>query len=166
MISFRLRNRVNVTTAALVIAVLTGCGGGGGDETPAAQQPATTPQAAEQQLAQQPAQQPEQPAQVPAEREQPAVVRESETSEYGFYTIQLSSWRTRRKAEEHARYYQGLGLEAYVQRAEIPGMGTWFRVRVGRYSALSEAKATAEALVNIRQDELWLDNYSSGDPPL
>ena len=170
MISFRLRNRVNLTTAALVIVVMTGCGGGGADETPAAQQPATTPQAAVQQPAVQPAeqpvQQPVQPAQVPVEIEQPTVVRESEASEYGFYTIQLSSWRTRSKADMQAKYYQGLGLEAYVQRAEIPGMGTWFRVRVGRYSVLSDAKATAEALVNIRPDELWFDNYSSGDPPL
>ena len=166
MISIRLRNRVNVTTAALVIVVMTGCGGGGADETPAVQQPAATPQAAEQQPAVQPVQQPEQPAQEPVEIEQPTIVRESETSEYGFYTIQLSSWRTRSKADAQSRYYQGLGLEAYVQRAEVPGMGTWFRVRVGKYPALSDAQSTAAALVDIKQNDLWLDNYLSGDPPL
>ena len=166
MISFRLRNRVDVTTAALVIVVMTGCGGGGADETPAAQQPATTPPAAEQQPVEQPVQQPVQPAQVPVVEEQPTIIRESETSEYGFYTIQLSSWRTRSKADLEARYYQGLGLEAYVQRAEIPGMGTWYRVRVGKYSSLSDAEVNAEALVNIKVDELWFDNYLSGDPPL
>jgi cell division septation protein DedD len=159
MKSFQLIKLVKVASAALVFLVVTGCGGGGGDEAPVVEQPATTPQAAEQQPAQQPEQQ-------PAEREQPAVVRESETSEYGFYTIQLSSWRTRSKAEAQVRHYQEMGLEAYVQRTEIPEMGTWFRVRVGKYPALSEAKAAAAALVNIRQNQLWLDNYSSGDPPL
>lgn len=163
MISFRLRNRVDVTTAALVIVVMTGCGG---DETPAAQLPAISPQEVIRQPAEQPVQQPEQPAQEPVEIEQPTVVRESETSEYGFYTIQLSSWRTRSKADAQARYYQGLGLETYVQRAEVPGTGTWFRVRVGRYSSLSNANTAAESLVNIKLDEIWFDNYSSGVPPL
>lgn len=166
MISFRLRNRVDVTTAALVIVVMTGCGGGGADETPAAQLPAISPQEVIRQPAEQPVQQPEQPAQEPVEIEQPTVVRESETSEYGFYTIQLSSWRTRSKADAQARYYQGLGLETYVQRAEVPGTGTWFRVRVGRYSSLSNANTAAESLVNIKLDEIWFDNYSSGVPPL
>jgi len=153
-------------TAALAIVLMTGCGGGGADETPVAQPPAVTPQPTTPRPAQQPEQQPEQPAQEPVEEVQPTIVRESETSEFGFYTIQLSSWRTRSKADAQAAYYQGLGLESYVQRAEIPGMGTWFRVRIGKYSALSDAIATAEALVDVKPDELWLDNYKGGDPPL
>jgi septal ring-binding cell division protein DamX len=93
-------------------------------------------------------------------------VRESETSEYGFYTIQLSAWRTETKARSRARYYQELGLEAYVQRAELPGMGVWYRVRVGKYPALSEARRAVQALVNIPFGQLWLDNYQGeGSPP-
>jgi len=135
---------------------------------PAEEQPGAAAQPAAEQPAQTPAQQPaggeteQQPAQ---ESPQPAVVRESETSEHGFYTIQLSAWRTEAKARSEARRYQNLGLEAYVQKAELPGMGTWYRVRVGKYPALSEARRAARALVNIPFEELWMDNYRSGEPP-
>jgi len=91
------------------------------------------------------------------------VVREAAESPFGFYTIQLSSWKTETKADREARRYQEMGLEAYVQKADIPGMGTWYRVRVGRYPALTDAQEAARSLVDIESN--WVDNFSMGDVP-
>lgn len=157
---------VGQMTAVVLCAALVGCGGGGEEQAPAQEQPEAAAQPAET-----PAQQPasseaeQVPAQATPEEPQPTVVRESESSEYGFYTIQLSAWRTEAKARSQARHYQDLGLEAYVQRAEMPGMGTWYRVRVGKYPRLSEARRAAQALVNIPFDRVWLDNFMSEEVP-
>ena len=138
----------------MITIMAVGCGGGA-DEEPAAtvEQPATQP-------AQQPA---VQPTEQPAAAEEPAVVREAAESPFGFYTIQLSSWKTETKADREARRYQEMGLEAYVQKADIPGMGTWYRVRVGRYPALTDAQEAARSLVDIESN--WVDNFSRGDVP-
>ena len=139
----------------IMIAVMAAGCGGGADEEPAS---------ATEQPVIQPAQQPtEQPAVQEAAAEAPAVVREAAESSFGFYTIQLSSWKTETKADREARRYQGMGLEAYVQKVDIPGMGTWYRVRVGRYPALTDAQEAAHSLVDIEAN--WVDNFTRGDVP-
>lgn len=162
MISKRFRVIAVVASLIMITVVIVGCGGGADEEpAPMVEQPAAQPA---QQPAQQPARQPvQQPAEQEAVAEKPAVVREAAESPYGFYTIQLSSWRTEAKADREARRYQEMGLEAYTQKADIPGMGTWYRVRVGRYQALAEAQETARSLVNIENN--WVDNFTRGDVP-
>lgn len=91
------------------------------------------------------------------------MVREAAESPYGFYTIQLSSWKTQAKADREARRYREMGLESYVQKADIPGMGIWYRVRVGRYQALTEAQEAARSLVDIEDN--WVDNFTRRDVP-
>jgi len=151
----RLQIFTAVITLGMIAVVATGCGGGGEEEEPAAvvEQPASQP-------AEDPAQQ---PAQEPAVRAEPTVVREAADSPHGFYTIQLSSWRTQAKADREVRRYQEMGLEAYVQQADVPGMGTWYRVRVGRYPGLTEARDAAGSLVDI--EESWVDNFGSEEVP-
>lgn len=147
-----------VVMYALITMVTAGCGGGA-EEEPA---PQVEEQAAEP--SEEPVQRPaRQPAAEETAAEEPAVVREAAESPFGFYTIQLSAWRTRVKADREAERYQEMGLEAYVQQAEIPGMGTWYRVRVGRYPSLSEAREAAAALVDIEQS--WVDNFGSEEVP-
>ena len=139
----------------IMIAVMAAGCGGGADEEPAAavEQPVT-----------QPAEQPtEQPAAGEAAAEVPAVVQEAAESPFGFYTIQLSAWKTETKADREARRYQGMGLEAYVQKADIPGMGIWYRVRVGRYPALTDAQEAARSLADMEAN--WVDNFTPGDVP-
>ena len=155
----RLRIFTAVITLVMIAVVATGCGGGGEEEEPAAvvEQPASQPTSL-------PAEDPTPPPeQQPAVREEPAVVREAAESPHGFYTIQLSSWRTQSKANREVRRYQELGLEAYVQQADITGMGTWYRVRIGRYPGLTEAKNAARSLVDI--EESWVDNFGSMEVP-
>jgi septal ring-binding cell division protein DamX len=144
----------------VLVVALAACGGG--DEEPVVEE---TPPREATQPAQEQAITPQQPAQEPAVQPPPSprVIREPDTSPYGFYTIQLSSWSTRSKAESQAGHYREMGLEAYVQEAQIPGMGTWYRVRVGNYPSLSEAREAAAALFGV--EELWVDNFQEIIPP-
>ncbi len=148
-----------------VLALALAACGRGGEELAAEPAAGPAPPQEATQPAQEPATTPQRPAQEPAPLPPPLprVVREPVTSPYGFYTIQLSSWRTRSKAESQAGRYREMGLEAYVQEAEIPGMGTWYRVRVGNYPSLSEAQEAAAALIGV--EERWVDNFREIIPP-
>jgi septal ring-binding cell division protein DamX len=57
----------------------------------------------------------------------------------GRFTLQLSSFPDRSEADALARRFSAQG--AYVVTSEIPGKGTWYRVRVGSYGSSQEAIA-------------------------
>jgi DedD protein len=56
----------------------------------------------------------------------------------GRFTLQLGSFPDRAEAEAFARQF---GPQPYVLPSEIPGRGTWYRVRVGDYPSLKDAVA-------------------------
>lgn len=166
MMLHRLSGVWKVVTVAVLASGIAACGGGGEEpvteQAPAEQeqvqptrQPAVTPERT--------APTPEAPPEPPVSR--PQIVREPGASPYGFYTIQLSSWKTLRKAEQEAERYREMGLEAYVQRAEIAERGVWYRVRVGNYPSLSEARRAAASLVGVDVEDLWVDNFRRKVPP-
>jgi cell division septation protein DedD len=98
----------------------------------------------------------EQPADLPLqETPRPQIVVED-----GKYTVQVSSWQTRRRAEEDAERYTAKGFNAYVQEANIPSKGgTWYRVRVGRYATQQDAEQLASQLAGLLEDGFWVDQY-------
>ncbi|HET6282135.1 MAG TPA: SPOR domain-containing protein, partial [Polyangia bacterium] len=55
----------------------------------------------------------------------------------GKFTLQLSSFPDRTEAEAFAKRFASQG--AFVITSDIPGKGTWYRVRVGNYSSAQEA---------------------------
>ena len=60
----------------------------------------------------------------------------------GGYTIQVASNNNRAASDAVASTLKGQGFDAYVVEATIPGKGTWYRVRVGRFGSSGEAKST------------------------
>ena len=64
----------------------------------------------------------------------------------GEFTLQVSSFRTRDEAQAFAAAMVRQGLHPYVVPASLPGRGTWYRVRVGRYGSEQEAKAAKGTL--------------------
>ncbi len=164
---FQSRGMPGLAAALVLIVAVAGSCGRNRVEEPAAEQ---TPPAEEQaQATRQTASEATPPATPPPtpprqETARPAVVRDQGTSPHGFYTVQLSSWRTREKAESEAARYREQGLEAYVQEAVIPEMGTWYRVRVGNYPALSDAQEAARSLV-LGEGGYWVDNDRRPPPP-
>ena len=68
----------------------------------------------------------------------------------GKLALQLSSFPDRGEAEAFAKRFAAQG--AYVVVSEIPGKGTWYRVRVGSYGSSQEAiaaKGTFEKQTNV-----------------
>jgi DedD protein len=57
----------------------------------------------------------------------------------GGWQVQVSSFRTSAEADMFATQLRARGHKAHVQRAEIPGRGTWFRVKIGPFPTQHEA---------------------------
>ena len=82
------------------------------------------------------------------------------SSGVGDYTVQVSSWMTRRKADEEASRLIGGGMDAFVETSSIAGE-TWHRVRVGRYPTRKEAAAAESRLQDMLENHIWVARVSS-----
>jgi septal ring-binding cell division protein DamX len=61
----------------------------------------------------------------------------------GHFLLQLSSFQDRTEAEAFARRFPG--QNAYIVTTELPGKGTWYRVRVGDFGTMQEASLAKTA---------------------
>lgn len=59
----------------------------------------------------------------------------------GGYQLQVSSFKTQEEADAFAQQLRVRGHKAYVVTANVPGRGTWYRVRVGPFP--TQAAATS-----------------------
>ncbi len=57
----------------------------------------------------------------------------SETAADGTWTVQLSAYQDKAEADRFAAGLRDKGYAPYIVEASIPGKGTWFRVRMGRF---------------------------------
>jgi cell division septation protein DedD len=64
----------------------------------------------------------------------------------GLYTVNIASFRKRDRAQRLIKELEGKGYEAFVEEANIPQKGTWYRVAVGRFPSRKEALAFAREL--------------------
>lgn len=64
----------------------------------------------------------------------------------GFYTVQVAAYPTSFEADTMKSKLEGKGLAPYIVKVEIPGKGTYFRVRVGKFSSKEGAISMASAL--------------------
>ncbi len=54
--------------------------------------------------------------------------------------VQVSSWKSKSIALSEVQRYRDAGYTAFAEKAEIQGMGLYYRVRVGYFKSLSEAE--------------------------
>jgi nucleoid DNA-binding protein len=73
----------------------------------------------------------------------------------GQFTVQVSSWTSRAKADLEASRLSSSGFGAFVEDAVI-GETTWFRVRVGRFATSKEARAELQKLSGTVENGLWV----------
>jgi cell division septation protein DedD len=62
------------------------------------------------------------------------------------YTVNIASFRTRDRAERLTKELREKELEPFIEKADIPQKGVWYRVAVGRFSSTSEALDFARGL--------------------
>lgn len=76
-----------------------------------------------------------------AKRAAEAAAREAR----GNWTLQLSSFQDESEAQSFFAQLKSSGYSPFISRAEVPGKGTWFRVRVGRYDDYDAAVAAKKS---------------------
>lgn len=60
---------------------------------------------------------------------------------YGdIYVVQVASFRSNSIAENEAGKYRNKGYNSFVEAVEIPEKGLWYRIKVGNFSSVDEAK--------------------------
>lgn len=67
-------------------------------------------------------------------------IYKSEVSLTGKYTIQLASFDDKKEAQTFADGFIASGYDAIVNKVEIPSKGSWYRVSVGLFDNLNDAK--------------------------
>jgi septal ring-binding cell division protein DamX len=80
-----------------------------------------------------------------AKEDKPAAIptiAAGETKGKARYALQLSSFQDKGEAEAFAQKFEG--ERPYLVVSEIPGKGTWFRVRVGDYATSKDAVAAKQ----------------------
>lgn len=62
------------------------------------------------------------------------------------YTLQIASYQDKQMAEEEVRKIKQQGYAAFIATSEIEGKGTWYRVRLGSFSARQAAEKLQKEL--------------------
>lgn len=57
----------------------------------------------------------------------------------GAFTLQLSAFQDRQEADRFAARLRNKGYAPYILSAEVPGKGTWYRVRMGSFASRDDA---------------------------
>ncbi len=87
-----------------------------------------------------------------AEKEPPAptVKLPSLTPKKTYFSLRVASLKERARAEKEAERWRKKGYEAFVKRADLGKKGIWYRVYVGKYSSIQEAKKAADKLTGLQ----------------
>ena len=73
----------------------------------------------------------------------PTIAAGGESKNKGRFALQLSSFQDKAEAEAFAQKFAG--ERPYMVVSEIPGKGTWYRVRVGDYATAKDAIAAKDS---------------------
>jgi DedD protein len=73
----------------------------------------------------------------------PTVAASGESKSKGRFALQLSSFQDKAEAEAFAQKFAS--ERPYMVVSEIPGKGTWYRVRVGDYASAKDAMAAKDS---------------------
>jgi hypothetical protein len=96
-----------------------------------------------------------------------AIAPESYTPEFsdnGRYVVQIAAASARTAADELAAAFKGKGYPAYVVEVQNPTpalQGTYYRVRIGGFAMLADAKAFGENILRQANYDYWVDLKSN-----
>ncbi len=68
-----------------------------------------------------------------------------------YYSIHNGSYQNEKNAAKYAESIEENGIPAFVEKSRIPGKGVWYRVYIGKYGSLKEAK---KATLEIRKKNI------------
>ncbi|MBN1129037.1 MAG: SPOR domain-containing protein [Chitinispirillaceae bacterium] len=82
----------------------------------------------------------------------------------GAYITQVASMVSRHLADELATELREKGYPAYVSEVENPRpdlQGTYYRVRIGRFASISDARTFGENVLKPANYDFWVDRKSN-----
>ncbi|HEX3018854.1 MAG TPA: SPOR domain-containing protein [Chitinispirillaceae bacterium] len=88
----------------------------------------------------------------------------SDFSNNGRYVVQISTLGSRHLADKLMKQLEARGYPAYIAEVENPTpslSGTYYRVRIGRFSQISSAKNFGDENLKPMGYEFWVDNKSN-----
>lgn len=85
-----------------------------------------------------------------------------EYDENGNFTVQVRSWRSEDKAEEHADLWRNRGFEhVYIEQYGDEEVGNvWFRVRLGKIASHDMAKRLQEKIREEYNTDSWIGSVA------
>ncbi|MFP4597191.1 MAG: SPOR domain-containing protein [Persicimonas sp.] len=83
----------------------------------------------------------EAPAPEPAEAELEAEPAGADEVDAARYTLQVASHPNMDSARSHMEKLRKMGLEPHVVAGDVPGKGKFYRVRVGKFQSMDEARS-------------------------
>ncbi len=87
----------------------------------------------------------------PAPEKKTALIKQPTSSKLR-YTIQVSSHQEKQAADDEVKRMKQNGFAAFIVASELPGKGTWYRVRLGSFTnrdAAEKLQKTVNAKVGI-----------------
>lgn len=78
----------------------------------------------------------------------------------GNYTIQVSAWRDQATAQKYVDRLAAAGYPAFVEERGMKD-GSWFTVRIGRYSSVKEARKAVDSFALELKKNYWIDKVRS-----
>lgn len=77
----------------------------------------------------------------------------------GQYTLQLSSWKTRKYAEQDRLRFFDAGFDCRIDEVVLPETGQkWYRVRLGSFQTRKAARDFADKYINdLLEEPAWID---------
>src|SRR3972149_4609258 len=67
----------------------------------------------------------------------------------GRYTVQIAAFQKEEEAKQIVNNLKSKGYPAFIKTSEIPGKGTWHKVRIGTFTTRATAKLYANNLKNL-----------------
>ncbi len=86
----------------------------------------------------------------PSPSTEPGPKLPSLTPQKTWFSLRVASLRQKSSAEKEARRWRRKGYKAFVRRADLGKKGVWYRVYVGHYSTIQEAKRVSEKIPGIQ----------------
>ena len=78
--------------------------------------------------------------QVTQKNDASSLLQENISSGKKTYTVQVSSWQSENVAEQQAAKFRSKGYDAFVEKANVPDKGIWYRVKVRNFKSSREAQ--------------------------
>ncbi len=76
------------------------------------------------------------------------------------YTVQVSAFEEPQAAENLSSHLREKGYRAYTMAKRLPGRGTWYRVRIGRFDTRQEAEEMAAQLERKENLSTFITPYT------